>query len=116
MNFVDVTCWGKTAELVCRWKKQGESLLIEGRLQQDKWVDKETGKNRSKLKVVASNMTFVGRGGGGDGGPRGNSAPQGSGNDEQNGSGESGGGGGEGGGQTDYATSLPSDQGQEPPF
>ena len=112
VNFVDVTCWGKTAELVCRWKKQGESLLIEGRLQQDKWVDKETGKNRSKLKVVASNMTFVGRGGGGDGGPRGNSAPQGSGNDEQNGSGESVGGGG----QTDYATSLPSDQGQEPPF
>ncbi|HRJ80147.1 MAG TPA: single-stranded DNA-binding protein, partial [Planctomycetota bacterium] len=67
VTFVDVTVWGKTAETVCRWKKQGDAVLIEGRLQQDKWVDKESGKNRSKLKVVAENVRFVGSKGGGEG-------------------------------------------------
>lgn len=59
-TFVDCTCWGKTAETVCRWKKQGDAVLVEGRLAQDKWQDKETGKNRTKLKVVAESVTFLG--------------------------------------------------------
>lgn len=62
VTFVDITLWGKQAENVCRWKKQGEALLVEGKLQQDKWVDKESGKNRSKLKVQALSVTFVGGG------------------------------------------------------
>lgn len=60
--FVECTCWGKTAENVCRWKKQGDPILVEGRLMMDEWQDKETGKKRTKLKVTAVSVTFLGRG------------------------------------------------------
>lgn len=59
-SFVDVTFWGKNAETLCKYKKQGDSILVEGRLKQDTWEDKETGKKRSKLKVVATSFTFIG--------------------------------------------------------
>lgn len=115
-TFVDITVWGKQAETLCRWKKQGDALLVEGRLQQDKWVDKETGKNRTKLKVVANNFSFVGRGGGdGGGGNGGNRNNQGN----QGGYNNGGGGGGYSNdsyqGEEQYADSLPGG-GEEPPF
>lgn len=62
VDFVDITFWGKQAETLCRWKKQGEPLLVEGRLQLDKWQDKESGQNRQKLKVMGTSMTFLGKG------------------------------------------------------
>jgi single-strand DNA-binding protein len=60
VTFVDVTMWGKTAETFCRWKKKGDPVLVEGRLQQDNWTDKESGKKRSKLKVQADRIVFLG--------------------------------------------------------
>ncbi|NUQ35075.1 MAG: single-stranded DNA-binding protein [Planctomycetaceae bacterium] len=71
VTFVDVTIWGKTAELVERFGGKGKTILVEGRLRMDKWVDKTSGQNRSKLKVVADAVTFVdGAGKGGGGGAR----------------------------------------------
>lgn len=73
-TFVDVTLWGRTAEVAGEYLAKGRSVLIEGRLQLDTWDDKETGKKRSKLKVVGEQMTMLGgRGdtGGGGGGPGG---------------------------------------------
>lgn len=69
-TFVDVTVWGRTAEVAGEYLSKGRPVLIEGRLQLDTWQDKETGQNRSKLKVVCENMTMLG-GGGGGGGQRG---------------------------------------------
>jgi len=57
--FVDVTLWERTAEVVCEFMRKGRPILIEGRLTQDRWDDRETGKKMSKLKVVASNIQFV---------------------------------------------------------
>ena len=74
VTFVDVTLWGRQAEIAGEYLSKGRSVLIEGRLQLDTWQDKETGQNRSKLKVVCENMTMVGgrndgnSGGGGGGG------------------------------------------------
>ena len=68
-TFVDITVWGKTAEFVERFGGKGKSVLIEGRLKQDKWVDKQSGQNRTKLKVVAENVVFCGGKDGGGGGP-----------------------------------------------
>ncbi len=74
VTFVDVTVWGRQAEIAGEYLAKGRSVLIEGRLQLDTWQDKETGQNRSKLKVVCENMTMVGgrndgnSGGGGGGG------------------------------------------------
>ena len=71
-TFVEVTLWGRTAEIAGEYLGKGRSVLIEGRLQQDQWEDKETGQKRSKLKVVGESMQLLsGRDGGG-----GSSTPQ----------------------------------------
>ena len=74
-TFVDVTLWGRQAELAEKYLGKGRGVYIEGRLQLDSWDDKETGKKRSKLKVVGENLQFLpdgkaGPGGGGGGGQR----------------------------------------------
>lgn len=80
-TFIDVTLWGRTAEIAGEYLAKGRSVLIEGRLQMDSWDDKETGKRRSKLKVVGEQMTMLGGRGeggasGGGGGRRSASAAQ----------------------------------------
>ena len=108
-TFVDVTLWGRTAELAGEYLSKGRPVLIEGRLQMDSWEDKQTGQKRSKLKVVADNMQFlggrgdndgVGGGGGGRGGQRGGQRSQAG----QQGGGYQGGGDGgyQGGGGGDF--------------
>jgi single-strand DNA-binding protein len=70
-TFVDVTLWGRQAEVAGEYLSKGRPVLIEGRLQLDTWDDRETGKKRSKLKVVGETMQMLGsrsEGGGGGGG------------------------------------------------
>jgi single-strand DNA-binding protein len=70
VTFVDVTLWGRQAEVAGEYLSKGRQVLIEGRLQLDTWDDKESGQKRSKLRVVGENMTMVGSrtdGGGGGG-------------------------------------------------
>ena len=72
-TFVDVTLWGRQAEVAGEYLAKGRQVLIEGRLHLDSWEDKESGQKRSKLKVVCENMRMVGgrgEGGGGGGGGR----------------------------------------------
>ena len=57
--FVDVTLWGRNAELAGERLQKGSSVFIEGRLQLDQWEDKTTGQKRNKLKVVAERMQFL---------------------------------------------------------
>ncbi|MCR9200491.1 MAG: single-stranded DNA-binding protein [Planctomycetaceae bacterium] len=84
-TFVDVTLWGRTAEIAGEYLGKGRPVLIEGRLQLDQWEDRETGQKRSKLRVVGESMQLLGgrsEGGGGQGGGGGqsrggyNAAPQ----------------------------------------
>ena len=78
--FVDVTLWGRQAELAQQYLTKGRGAYIEGRLQMDTWDDKETGKKRSKLKVIGESLQFLpdGRGqqGGGGGGQPSSRPPQ----------------------------------------
>lgn len=60
-TFVDVTLWGRQAEVAGEYLRKGRPVLIEGRLQTDSWEDKETGKRRTKLKVVGESVQFLGR-------------------------------------------------------
>ncbi|MDF1850058.1 MAG: single-stranded DNA-binding protein [Verrucomicrobiales bacterium] len=60
VTFVDVTVWGKTAENAAQYLSKGRSVLVEGRLQLDTWVDSQSGQNRSKLRVVAESLQFLG--------------------------------------------------------
>ena len=74
VTFVDVTLWGRTAEVAGEYLAKGRPVLIEGRLQLDQWDDKETGQKRSKLHVVGENMTMLPSGGGGGARPGGGAA------------------------------------------
>lgn len=67
-DFFDITAWEKLGELVNQYLSKGRRCLVQGRLRQDSWDDKETGKKRSKVEVVATDVTFLdgpsGEGGG----------------------------------------------------
>ena len=73
VTFIDVTLWGRVAEIVGEYCKKGRPLFVEGRLQLDTWDDKATGQKRSKLKVVGENIQLLNsrEGGGGGGGEHG---------------------------------------------
>lgn len=86
-TFVDITLWGRTAEIAAEYLSKGSSVLIEGRLKLDTW--ETDGQKRSKLKVIGEKMSMVGSGGGG-GGNRG--------------------GGGGGGGDDGYSRPAPRNQ------
>lgn len=66
-TFVDVTFWGRTAEIANEYLRKGRPVYIEGRLQLDSWDDKQTGQKRSKLKVVGEEMQMLGSREGGSG-------------------------------------------------
>mgnify|MGYP003303506904 CR=1 FL=1 len=66
-TFLDVTCWGRTAEIAGQYLAKGRPVFIEGRLQQDTWEDKQTGQRRSKIRIVAENMQLLGSRGDGGG-------------------------------------------------
>jgi single-strand DNA-binding protein len=76
VTFVDVTLWGRQAEVVGQYMKKGRPIYIEGRLQMDTWQDKQTGQNRSRLKIVGEAFQFLGgrEEGGGGGQPQGSHA------------------------------------------
>ncbi len=59
-TFVDVTVWGRTAEIAGEYLKKGRPVLIEGRLQLDSWDDKQSGQKRTKLKVVGETLQLLG--------------------------------------------------------
>ena len=67
--FVDLTAFGKSAELLSQYVRKGSPLFVDGRLEYSTWESQEGGK-RSKLEVVVENFQFMGAGGreGGAGG------------------------------------------------
>jgi single-strand DNA-binding protein len=98
-TFVDITMWGRTAEVANEYLSKGAPVLIEGRLKLDTW--EKDGQKRSKLKVVCERMQMLG---GRDGGGRGG-AQRASGSGR---SGSAGGGGSEGSYDDSYDSSAAS--------
>ena len=72
----DVEVWGKQAEQVGEYLAKGRQVYVEGRLKTDKWQDKTSGQERSRVKVVADSVRFLGGGGGGAGRGGGAGGPQ----------------------------------------
>ncbi len=65
-DYVDVTAWGPMGENVAKFVTKGRPVLVSGRLQSRAW--EQDGQKRSKVEVVATDVTFLGgRGEGGDG-------------------------------------------------
>ncbi len=72
VTFIDVTFWGRSAEIIGQYMKKGRPLYVEGRLQLDSWEDKATGQKKSRLKVIGDEFQFLG---GRDGAPGGGGGP-----------------------------------------
>lgn len=60
VTYVGVTCWGRTAEIAGEYLRKGSPVHIEGRLAQESWDDKETGKKQTKTKVVCESLQLLG--------------------------------------------------------
>jgi single-strand DNA-binding protein len=58
-DFFDVTAWEKLADLMQQYTSKGSKVLVMGRMQQQTWEDKESGKKRSKVVVTANDVTFL---------------------------------------------------------
>lgn len=59
VTYVESTVWNKQAELCRDSLKKGNMVTIDGRLKQEKWVDKESGKQRSRLVVAPDQVLFM---------------------------------------------------------
>ena len=57
-TFVDVTLWGRQAEVAGEYLSKGSPVLVEGRLKLDSW--EQDGQKRSKLRVVGERMQMLG--------------------------------------------------------
>lgn len=58
--FVDIVAWGKQAEACRQYLKKGSEVIVEGKLQFEQWQTPE-GQRRSRLRVRAVRVQFVGR-------------------------------------------------------
>ncbi len=66
--FVDIVCWARTAEICAEYLKKGRQTFVEGRLTFDRWETPE-GQKRSKLRVTAEKVQFLGSRSSGGGEP-----------------------------------------------
>lgn len=58
--FVEVVTWGRQAETCAEYLRKGRAVAVEGRLQLDQW-ETDKGEKRSKLRVRAHRVQFLGR-------------------------------------------------------
>jgi single-strand DNA-binding protein len=66
-DYIDCVCWGPLAERVSQYLNKGRRCLVQGRLQSRSW--EQEGQKRSKVEVLANDVTFLdSRGAGGDDG------------------------------------------------
>lgn len=73
-DYIDVVAWGPLGERVSQYLSKGRPCLVNGRLQSRSW--EQDGQKRSKVEVVAQDVTFLG--GRGEGGDNGGSSYEGS--------------------------------------
>jgi single-strand DNA-binding protein len=72
-NYFDVTVWGAQGENCARYLSKGRGVAVDGRLEWREWQDKDTGKNRQSIDIIADTVQFLsgpdggGQGGGGNG-------------------------------------------------
>lgn len=74
VTFIDIVAWARTAEICAEYLKKGRPVFVEGRLQQDRW-EQPDGQKRSRIRVTAERVQFLGGPAGGGGGARG-AAPE----------------------------------------
>lgn len=56
--FIDITFWGRTAEIAHQYLRKGSKVLVEGRLKFDQWTD-QNGQNRSKHSIEVESLEML---------------------------------------------------------
>lgn len=70
-NYFSITVWGTQGENCARYLEKGRGVVVSGRLQWREWQDKDTGKKREAVDIVAQRVQFMsGRRDDGDGEPQ----------------------------------------------
>lgn len=57
--FVDITFFGRSGEVANQYLRKGSKILVEGRLNFEQWVDKQSGQKRSKHSVIVETMQML---------------------------------------------------------
>ncbi len=60
MSYFDSTIWGKNAENLKRYLTKGKQIGVQGYLKQERWKDKQTENNRSRVYIVADSVQLLG--------------------------------------------------------
>ncbi len=69
VDYHNIACFGKQAEVVAQWMKKGSQIYVEGRMTTRSWDDKDSGKKMYRTEIIAENVQFGSKGsGGGTGG------------------------------------------------
>lgn len=58
--YIDVAVWNRQAENCCQYLKKGRPVHVEGYLKMESWDDKTTGEKKTKVKVEAESVQFLG--------------------------------------------------------
>ena len=60
VSFIDVTLFGRTAEVAATYLSKGKEVIVSGRLKQETWEDRDSGAKRSKVKVICEKLIMTG--------------------------------------------------------
>jgi single-strand DNA-binding protein len=75
VDYHNIACFGKQAEIVAQWMKKGSQIYVEGRMTTRSWDDKDTGKKMYRTEVIAENVQFGPKRDGGDAAQAGGANP-----------------------------------------
>ena len=59
VDFIPIVAWGKTAENIAKFFSKGDRIGVSGRLQSRVYEDKDSGKNRTVIEMVADEFEFI---------------------------------------------------------
>ncbi|MGB6528491.1 MAG: single-stranded DNA-binding protein [Candidatus Nitrosopolaris sp.] len=57
--FIDINIWNNLALRCAAVLKKGSHVLVEGKLKMEKWVEKDTAKERTKIIITGDNVIFL---------------------------------------------------------
>ena len=60
-SFIGCTAFGQPAEFIRQYIRKGQAILLQGRLKQEAWEDRQTGKKQSKTKVLVDVVKSMGQ-------------------------------------------------------
>jgi single-strand DNA-binding protein len=69
-NYFDVTVWGAQGENCAQYLQKGRPVAVDGRLEWREWEEKETGRKRQSIDIIADSVQFLGSREGGENGGR----------------------------------------------